>query len=58
MRALPLLLLVCAALCSGCAAVETAPLINAPDDSSVLHIEPRGIVGELCPPALAAKAYC
>jgi hypothetical protein len=58
MRALPLLLLVYAALCSGCAAVEPAPLTVAPDDSSALYIAPRGIVGELCPPALAAKAYC
>ncbi len=58
MRVLPLLMLVCAALCSGCAAVESAPLNFAPDDRSALYIEPRGIVGELCPPALAAKAYC
>jgi hypothetical protein len=71
MRALSSLVLFCAVLCGGCAAVETAPPTAMPDDGSgtlpvalpsalpvALPVEPRGIIGEPCPPALAAKAYC
>lgn len=51
------LLLVGAALSAGCAPIAaTGPhLLPA---GGALQAEPRGIVGEPCPPALAAKAYC
>ena len=57
MRILSSLALVCAALCCGCSTVET-PSPGVIPDSSSLQVEPRGIVGETCPPALAAKGYC
>ena len=57
MRTLYSLVLVCAVLCCGCSTVE-APSPGAIPDSSILQVEPRGIVGETCPPALAAKGYC
>jgi hypothetical protein len=59
MRILSSLALACALLCCGC---STAPVV--PDaaaavvGSGALQAEPRGIVGEVCPPALAAKGYC
>ena len=57
MRTLSSLVLFCAALCCGCSAVEP-PSSGAMPDNSSLQAEPRGIVGEICPPALAAKGYC
>lgn len=57
MRTLYSLVLLCAVLCCGCSTVET-PSPGAIPDSSSLQAEPRGIVGETCPPALAAKGYC
>ena len=57
MRTLSTLALVCAALCSGCSTMETTPLAAMPE-GRVMQAEPRGIIGEPCPPALAAKAYC
>lgn len=57
MRILTSLVLVCAVLCGACSTVETTPVVIMPDSSALLS-EPRGIVGETCPPALAAKAYC
>ena len=59
MRTLATLALVCAVLLCGCATPDLAP---APDPvlpvSGAVQAEPRGIVGETCPPALAAKGYC
>jgi hypothetical protein len=57
MSTLSSLVLVCAALCCGCSATHTA-LDGPMPDSGAPQTEPRGIVGEPCPPALAAKAYC
>jgi hypothetical protein len=51
------MLLVCATLSGGCASVDAPPETAMPD-SSAQQAEPRGIVGEVCPPALAAKGYC
>ena len=57
MRILSSLALTCALLCSGC---STTPANSdaAVVSSGALQAEPRGIVGEVCPPALAAKGYC
>ena len=57
MRTLSTLALVCAVLCCGCATPVFAPDPVLPV-SDALQAEPRGIVGEPCPPALAAKGYC
>lgn len=57
MRILSTLALVCALSCVGCSTVETVPFAVMPESSAV-QAEPRGIVGEPCPPALAAKGYC
>jgi hypothetical protein len=57
MRILSSLALVCALLCWGCAAAPAAPDPALPASGAV-QAEPRGIVGELCAPALAAKGYC
>ncbi len=57
MRILFWLLLACATLSSGCVSVEAAPE-PVVSDISTQQVEPRGIVGEVCPPALAAKGYC
>jgi hypothetical protein len=57
MRILPTLALACAVLCCGCSTLEPIPDPAIPDNDA-LHAEPRGIVGETCPPALAAKGYC
>lgn len=51
------LLLACAILSAACAPMDAAPPAATPDQG-VVTAEPRGIVGELCPPALAAKGYC
>ena len=40
-----------------CSQVELAPSAYLPQEAPLMT-EPRGIVGELCPPALAAKGYC
>jgi hypothetical protein len=54
------MLLVCATLSGGCASVDAQlqPVESAMPDNSAQQAEPRGIVGEVCPPALAAKGYC
>ena len=57
MRTLATLALVCAVLLCGCATPEFAPDPVLPVSDAV-QAEPRGIVGETCPPALAAKGYC
>ena len=57
MRILYSLALACAVLCGGCSTATTIPDAAIPD-SDALQSEPRGIVGEVCPPALAAKGYC
>jgi len=57
MRILSSLALVCALLCCSCATRELAPDPALPVNGE-LQAEPRGIVGEPCPPALAAKGYC
>ena len=57
MRTLSTLALICTVLCSGCSTMETTPLAVMPE-SRAMQVEPRGIIGEPCPPALAAKAYC
>lgn len=54
---LPFIALAFAMLCSSCSSVESTRADVTPV-SAVLQAEPRGIVGELCPPALAAKGYC
>jgi hypothetical protein len=51
------MLLVCATLSGGCACMDAPPEPAVPD-SAAQQAEPRGIVGEVCPPALAAKGYC
>jgi hypothetical protein len=56
-RILFALALACAMLCCGCAAIDPGPPDLMPVGSEVLAA-PRGIVGETCPPALAAKGYC
>lgn len=61
MRMLSTLVLACAVLCCGCSTFDAFPDPAVPDsstDTAILHAEPRGIVGETCPPALAAKGYC
>ena len=57
MQRFPLLALACVLLSGGCATPqsESDPVIPA---ITPLQAAPRGIVGEPCPPALAAKAYC
>ena len=50
--------LACAMLCCSCSTVAPATVITAVPDNATLPAEPRGIVGEVCPPALAAKGYC
>jgi hypothetical protein len=48
-------------LCCGCSTLDSVPepaMPSAGADTSALYAEPRGIVGETCPPALAAKGYC
>ena len=57
MRILSSMALACALLCSGCSTAPAIPDVALPG-SDVLQAEPRGIVGEVCPPALAAKGYC
>lgn len=57
MRILFWLLLAGAAVSAGCAPIEAASQAVLPVIGP-LQAEPRGIVGELCPPALAAKGYC
>jgi hypothetical protein len=57
MRFLASLALACAVLCCGCSAATAIPDAAIPD-SGVVQASPRGIVGEVCPPALAAKGYC
>ena len=57
MRVLPSLALACALLCCGCSVVQALPHAAA-SHGSALQAEPRGIVGEPCPPVLAAKGYC
>jgi hypothetical protein len=57
MRILSSLALACAVLCCGCSTAPAIPDAAIPD-SGALQAEPRGIVGEVCPPALAAKGYC
>jgi hypothetical protein len=57
MRILSSLALACALLCSGCSSAPAVP-DAAVVGSGALQAEPRGIVGEVCPPALAAKGYC
>jgi hypothetical protein len=57
MRILFSLALACAVLCCGCSTASAVPDAAMPD-SGALQAEPRGIVGEVCPPALAAKGYC
>lgn len=56
-RVLSFIALAFAMLCSSCSSVEYAKADGTPA-STALGAEPRGIVGELCPPALAAKGYC
>lgn len=51
------MLLVWASLSGGCASMEAPPEPAMPE-GAVQQAEPRGIVGEVCPPALAAKGYC
>lgn len=59
MRVFSLLVIAFAAACSACSTVEKIPDIALPDSTAYqLQMEPRGIVGEPCPPALAAKGYC
>jgi hypothetical protein len=57
MHILSSLALACAMLCCGCATMDTTADTSLPD-SGALQAERRGIVGEVCPPALAAKGYC
>jgi hypothetical protein len=65
MRTLTSLALACAVLCCGCSTLDAAPEpakqeagATTSADSGALYAEPRGFVGETCPPALAAKGYC
>ena len=61
MRILTSLALACTVLCCGCSTLDSIPepaMPNTAADTSALYAEPRGIVGEICPPALAAKGYC
>lgn len=51
------MLLACAAFLGGCTFPHVAPQTAEPA-ASAEPAEPRGIIGELCPPALAAKGYC
>ena len=57
MHPLSMLALACVLLSGGCATPqsESDPVIPP---ITPLQAAPRGIVGEPCPPALAAKAYC
>jgi hypothetical protein len=57
MHILSSLALACAVLCCGCATMDTTADAPIPD-SGALQAERRGIIGEVCPPALAAKGYC
>jgi hypothetical protein len=61
MRTLTSLALACAVLCCGCSTLDAVPEPAKPvtsADTGALYAEPRGFVGETCPPALAAKGYC
>ncbi|MET0961570.1 MAG: hypothetical protein ABWY05_01955 [Noviherbaspirillum sp.] len=57
MRTLFWLLLAGVAFSAGCAPIEAASHAGLPGGVT-LQSEQRGIVGEPCPPAQAAKGHC
>jgi hypothetical protein len=57
MRKLFWLVLACSAFSAACARQELAPSANY-QEGNTRQAGPGGIIGDLCPPALATKGYC
>jgi hypothetical protein len=57
MRKLFWLVLACSALSAACARQDLAPSANYPESNS-RQAGSSGIIGDLCPAALATKGFC